>query len=180
MHGTAPRRRSIGTRLAVVAGMGAAVLLTAPGTAVAADPVTPLVSCVTPVQDGWWTAVFGYRNATSTTQRQPIGGDNDFDPDRFNGPQAETFEPGTHHGVFTVRVPSSYSSIQWGLYDSRVSAYRTGSTACPAAIALPADGNGLGPLIASMAAGLVAAGLLYGSRRRQRRAAQETPAPSMG
>ena len=175
MNRTAPRR-SIGTRLVVTAGVGAAVVLATPGTAAATDPVVPLVSCVTAVENGYWTAVFGYTNRTSVTQRQPIGYDNDFDPDRFNGPQAETFQPGTHNGVFSVRVPSAYSSIEWELYDTRVTARRDSSTACPPSTALPADGNGLGTTMVFLGAGAAAAVSMQVARRRRRRSA----APSMG
>ncbi|RBY84250.1 hypothetical protein DQ240_15550 [Blastococcus sp. TF02A-26] len=160
--------------------IGAAVVLATPGAAAAADPVAPLVSCVTAVQDGYWTAIFGYTNSTSVTQSQPVGGDNDFDPDLFNGAQVETFAPGTHHAVFTVRVPSAYSSIQWELYDSRVTAYRTGSTACPSSTQLPADGNGWGWAMGLGGSAVLGAGALVVEAWHRRRGTAGTAPPSMG
>ncbi|SFT36096.1 hypothetical protein SAMN05660657_00415 [Geodermatophilus amargosae] len=174
MAGSTRRARpSLRTRLAVTAGIGAAVVLATPGPAMATgDPLTPTVTCVQQAPNGSWTAVFGYTNTSSSALTVRRGGDNDFDPDRFNGPQIETFRPGAYQGAFSVSVPSGYSSIQWELGDRRVTAYRDRSTPCPASTELPADGNGLGIVIALAASGAVAGGSMWlAQRRTQHRAA---------
>ena len=55
------------------------------------------------------------------------------------------------------------------LGDRRVTAYRDRSTACPSSTELPADGNGLGIVIALAAAGAVAGGSLWLAQRRAAR-----------
>jgi hypothetical protein len=179
---TARRRPPLGARLAVVAGVGAAVVLATPGPATADtdDALTPTVTCVRSVENGSWTAVFGYTNSSSRTITLRRGGDNDFDPDRYNGPQIETFAPGTHQGAFSVLVPSRDSDIEWELGDRRVTAHRDRSTRCPSSTELPADGNGMGVVIALAAAGAVGGTSVYVSRRRRERGAQVTGAPSAG
>jgi hypothetical protein len=170
-------RPSRWTRLTVTAGVGAAVVLATPGPAMATvDPLTPTVTCVQPVRNGSWTAVFGYTNTSSSTITVRRGGDNDFDPDRFNGPQIETFPSGAYRGSFSVGVPSAYSSIQWELGDRRVTAYRDRSTPCPSSTELPADGNGLGIVIALAASGAVAGGSMWLAQRRRQQRAALTPA----
>ncbi|MGY1705853.1 hypothetical protein ACI79C_14905 [Geodermatophilus sp. SYSU D00697] len=170
--GETQRWPAIRMRLTASAAVGAALVLATPGTANATDPsVVALVSCVMPVQDGQWTAVFGYDNTTSVTRRAQVGtSDNRFDPDRFDGSQVDTFSPGTHQGAFSVRVPSSYASIEWRLFESRVIARRDGSNACPRTTEMPADGNGTGTAVAFGAAGVAAA--LYRFRRRSARLAE--------
>jgi len=176
MTGSTRRRRpSLGRRLAVTTGVGAAVVLATPGAASAdIDPLTPTVTCVQPLQNGTWTAVFGYTNTSSSTITVRRGGDNDFDPDRANGPQIETFRPGTYQGSFSVSVPSAYSSIQWELGDRRVTASRDRSTRCPSSTELPADGNGLGIVLVLAASGAVAGGSMWLAQRRRRGSAAAT------
>ncbi len=58
--GTGRRRAPRATRLLTVAGVALAVVLGTPGPASAHYGwVKPLVTCVTPVSSGSWTAVFG-------------------------------------------------------------------------------------------------------------------------
>ncbi|SDC43503.1 hypothetical protein SAMN05660690_1427 [Geodermatophilus telluris] len=162
------RRPSLGTRLAVTAAAGAVVVLGTPGVGSAAGgPMKPLVTCVLPVQDGSWTAVFGYENPTPLTWDESRGFDNELTPAALDGPQVTSFAPGTHHGAFSVRVPASTPSVEWQVHSRSVTASRDGSTRCPSETELPADGNGLGAPMVLAAAGLVGAASLAVSRRRR-------------
>ena len=174
MGGNTGRRASLGTRLAVVAGVGAAAVLGTPGVASAHYGETS-VTCVMPVQNGSWTAVFGYTNNTSSTGSVPVGRYNDMTPDQFDGRQVTTFERGSHPGAFSVRVPSSISSVSWQVLGTTATANVNTSTRCPAGTPLPADGNGLGMVIALAASGAVAGGSMWAAQRRRARVA---PAPA--
>ena len=177
MAGRTRRRRTpLGARLAVVAGIALSVVLLTPGAASAHYGwIQPVVTCVTPVQNGSWTAVFGYTNTTSATVTVGRGGLNDMTPDRFDGEQVTRFSPGTRQGVFSVRVPASITTVQWQVYGVYGIARRDGSTRCPSSTELPADGNGMGVVIALAAAGAVGGTSVYVSRRRRDRG---TPAPA--
>ncbi|MGY1716175.1 hypothetical protein ACI78R_17055 [Geodermatophilus sp. SYSU D01106] len=174
MRGNTGRRASLGTRLAVVAGVGAAAVLATPGVASAHYGETS-VTCVIPAQNGTWTAVFGYRNDTGYTGSLPVGRYNDMSPDQFDGRQVTTFAPGNHPGAFQVQVPASVSSVSWTVLGTTATAKKDGSTRCPSGTPLPADGNGLGMVIALAASGAVAGGSMWAAQRRRARVA-EAPA----
>ncbi len=170
-------RRSLGTRLAVTAAAGAVVVLGTPGVGTAAGgPMKPLVTCVFPVQDGYWTAVFGYTNPTPRTWDEARGFDNDLTPAVLDGAQVTSFAPGTHQGAFSVRVPASVPSVEWRVHSRQATASLDGSTRCPASTELPADGNGLGTPMVLVAAGVVGAVSIAVSRRRRPDPAGASPA----
>ena len=100
---------------------------------------------------------------------------NDMSPDQFDGTQVTRFAPGPHPGAFSVRVPASVSGVRWPILGTTVTADRTSSTRCPSSTELPADGNGMGVVIALAAAGAVGGTSVYVSRRRRDRG---TPAPA--
>ncbi|WP_369259274.1 hypothetical protein [Geodermatophilus amargosae] len=177
MAGRTPRRRApLGTRLAVVTGIALSVVLVTPGAASAHYGwIQPEVTCVTPVQNGSWTAVFGYRNTTSATLTVGRGSLNDMTPDRFDGTQVTRFSPGTRQGAFSVQVPASITTVQWQVYGEYGIARRDSGTRCPSSTELPADGNGMGVVIALAAAGAVGGTSVYVSRRRRDRG---TPVPT--
>ena len=169
-------RPSLVTRLAVTAGVGAAAVLATPGVA-SAHYGQVSVTCVMSVQGGYCTAVFGYRNVTGRTGTLERGPYNDMSPDQFDGAQVTTFDPGNHPGAFSVRVPASTSSVRWQVLGTTATASRDTSTRCPSGTPLPADGNGLGMVIALAASGAVAGGSMWVARRR-RETAPDTAAAS--
>jgi hypothetical protein len=154
--------------LPVVAGI--AVCLS-PGVA-AADPadgltpghgtVTPFVDCVRTGSDGAFTAVLGYRNDGTATEHAR-GVENVLAPSRYDGGQPTKFDSGTHHGVFTV--PAVGGSVSWTL-DGTTVVVSDSSPACPPGSELPADGNGTGPTIALVGAGVVGVLAVWRARRR--------------
>ncbi|MGY1732675.1 hypothetical protein ACI798_14255 [Geodermatophilus sp. SYSU D01045] len=177
MAGRTRRRRApLGARLAVTAGVGAAAVLATPGMA-SAHYGSVSVTCVTPVQDGYWNVVFGYTNTTGTTATVQRGQYNDVSPDRFDGAQPTRFTPGLHPGAFSVRVPASVSSVRWQVLGTTATAGRDSGTRCPSSTPLPADGNGMGIVIALAAAGAVGGTSVVVSRRRRDRG---TPEPVAG
>jgi hypothetical protein len=148
-------------------------VLLAPGVASAAPPdgltpghgqVTPLLDCVRVEGAGTFSAVLGYENSGTATEHL-LGAENRISPAQYDGGQPTKFPSGTHHGVVTVRVTGS--SASWTLDGTTVS-FTASSPACPPSAALPADGNGTGPVIAALVAGTVGAIALQ--RRGRRRA----------
>lgn len=157
-------------RWAAVPAVLAGVLL-APGVASAAPAdgltpghgqVTPLLDCVRAEGAGAFSAVLGYDNSGTATEHL-VGPENHISPAQYDGGQPTKFTSGTHHGVVTVRVTGSSGS--WTLDGTTVS-FTAGSPACPPSAALPADGNGTGPVIAVLVAGTVGVVALMRHGRR--------------
>jgi hypothetical protein len=159
-----PARAAL-TRAALVALIAVVGLLALPGTASAKGTVVPLLDCVVVNRDGSWTAVFGYRNTSSSPVSIPRGAQNKVTPVRYGTPQPTTFEPGTHHGAFTVPV-SRGAGPMWHLDGTNLAARLGSATACPPSTELPEEGNGTGPAIALVAAGVVGAVVVQRARRR--------------
>ncbi|MGY1831111.1 hypothetical protein ACI8AA_11890 [Geodermatophilus sp. SYSU D01180] len=136
-----------------------------------------VITCVTPVQNGYWNAVLGYTNTTSTTATVQRGPYNDMSPDRFDGAQPTQFTPGAHPGAFSVPVPASVGTVRWQVLGMTATAGRDSSTRCPASTPLPADGNGMGIVLTLAAADAVGGASVVVSRRRRDRG---TPAPAAG
>ena len=158
------------TRWASVLVLLAGVLL-APGVASAAPPdgltpghghVTPLLDCVRAEGAGTFAAVLGYDNSGTATEHL-LGAANRISPAEYDGGQPTKFTSGVHHGVVTVRVTGS--SASWTLDGTTVS-FTASSPACPPSAALPADGNGTGPIIAVLVAGTVGVVALLRHGRR--------------
>jgi hypothetical protein len=162
---TVRRARAALTRAALVALVAVVGLLALPGTASAKGTVVPLLDCVVVGRDGSWTAVFGYRNTSSSPVRIPTGAQNKVTPVTYGTPQPTTFEPGTRHGVFTVAVPRGAGPM-WHLDGTNLAARLGTATTCPPSTELPAEGNGTGPVIALVGAGLVGAVVVQRARRR--------------
>jgi hypothetical protein len=170
MRTSRPRRLAARAVPAVLA--AAAALTTAAGPALA-DPadgltpghgqLTPLLDCVTRSGSGF-TAVLGYANSGTATEHAR-GADNAISPAALDGAQPTKFSSGTHHGVFAVTVTGS--SATWTLEGTTLVIGPT-SAACPPGTELPAEGNGTGPVLALVAAGLL--GGLVVARARSRTA----------
>jgi hypothetical protein len=162
---TVRRARAALTRAALVAIIAVVGLLAVPGTASAQGTVVPLLDCVVVHRDGSWAAVFGYRNTSSSRVDIPKGAQNKVTPVTYGTPQPTTFEPGTRHGVFTVAVPRGAGPM-WHLDGTNLAARLGTATTCPPSTELPAEGNGTGPVIALVGAGLVGAVVVQRARRR--------------
>jgi hypothetical protein len=162
---TVRQLRSRATRAALVALIVVAGLLALPGTASAKGTVVPLLDCVVANRDGSWTAVFGYQNTAGSPVRIPTGARNKVTPVPYGSPQPTTFEPGTHHGAFTVTVARGGGPM-WHLDGTNLAARLDPATACPPSTELPEEGNGTGPAIALVVAGLVGAVGVQRARRR--------------
>jgi hypothetical protein len=159
--------------VAVVAAVG---LLAAPGTASAAPtaastgPVTPLLDCVIKHQNtSGWTAVLGYANSSKGPVSYAVGPDNVLTPAQRNGEQPTRFQAGSHPGDFTVEFQTG-NSVTWTVAGQSVTATMYSKT-CPSSTELPEDGNGTGPAIALVAAGVVGAVAVQRVRRRASAAA---------
>jgi hypothetical protein len=166
----ARRVRAGVARVALVAVIAVVGLLAAPGTASAAGKVDPVVDCYVANQDGSRTFVVGYTNNFKNGWQVPLGNKNALYPTRLHGQQPTTFQAGTVHAAFTMTVTAAElrAGSGWVLDGSGVdfaAAARTGSV-CPASTELPEEGNGTGPAIALLGAGLV--GGLAVRRARQR------------
>jgi hypothetical protein len=101
-------------------------------------------------------------------------------PTRFDGQQPTTFASGTKHGAYTVTMtPAEYMGGSNWYLDGKFAffgwAWSTGVPTCPASTELPEDGNGTGPAIALVLAGVVGAVAVHRVRRRALAAA---PAPA--
>ena len=154
-------------RAALVAVIALVGLLALPATASAKGTVVPLLDCVVTNRDGSWTAVFGYRNTSSSTVTIPVGARNKVTPATYGAPQPTTFRPGTHHGTFTVPVTRGGGPM-WHLDGTNLAARVGSARACPPSTELPEEGNGTGPAIALTAAGLVGGVMVHRANRRAR------------
>jgi hypothetical protein len=162
-------------RLAAVGALVALSLVGIPGTASAAGTVSPLLDCVVQNSNGTFTAVLGYSNTTGRTQTIGYGYNNAITPSKYDRVQPTTFYSGTYHGVFkvTVTMPDVYySNPSWRLNGDTIDYTDVTSNSCPPPTQMPSVGNGAGPAIGLLVAGLVGAVLV---RRYVRRAGREVP-----
>jgi hypothetical protein len=158
------------SRAAVVVAGAVVALGAAPGTASAAGEITPTFSCVIKHENTWgWTAVLGYDNSSRYTVVYPVGPGNVLTPVERNGEQPTRFEAGSHPGVLTVEFQTG-NSVTWTVGGRSVTATMNDKT-CPSATELPEEGNGTGPAIALVAAGVVGAVAVQRVRRRAQAAA---------
>jgi hypothetical protein len=178
-------------RLAVRAVLGAAaaglVMVATPGSAsatttgigtVPTNTITPILECITKGTDGSLTALLGYTNASKSTQTLKVGTLNQLAPSRANGSQPTSFQPGTHHGVFSVKLSKSeYMGGDYWYVDGNFAyfgwAWTQNGPFCSAATELPATGNGTGIAIALLVAGAVGVLVVHGVVRRAGRPAAE-------
>jgi hypothetical protein len=166
-----PRGRVGLARAALVAVIGLVALLAAPGAASATStPVTVLFDCVQKLHgQAGWIALFGYSNMSSSQVSYPIGPANVVQPAESNGDQPTTFEPGTHRGVFALPFKTGNSAV-WTISGRSVTATMNSKT-CPPSTELPEDGNGTGPAIVLVGAGVIGAVAVHRARRRASAAA---------
>ncbi|MGY1744131.1 hypothetical protein [Blastococcus sp. SYSU D00695] len=177
---TGARIRARLARLAAIGVIAALGLVSTPGTASAAGTVTPVVDCYRDNGDGTFWVVLGYKN-TGDSRNIARGASNQVYPTRLQGQQPAGFAGGTVHGAWTVKL--TYQEIfaqnaRWVLDGTTLqySQYVQYATVCPPTTQLPADGNGMGTVMALGGAGVVGALLLVRSRRRADRAAAGTAA----
>ena len=161
---TAWRARARAPRAALVAVVAVMGLLAWPGTASAAGEVVPVLNCTKPAAGGGFTAVVGYDNPTGQTVTIPYGKQNRIVAGQYDGAQPTVFEVGRHDGAFTVTITSS--SATWTLGRTLLLLKPSEAPACPASTELPEEGNGTGPAIALVVAGLVGGVMVQRARRR--------------
>jgi hypothetical protein len=168
--GRGPRgpRRRIAARLAAVGALTALSLLGAPGAASAAGTVTPLLDCVVTNSNGTLTEIFGYANTTGQAQSFAYGYNNVITPARFDRVQPTTYYSGTYHGVFKVTV-SLFDFLflpSWRLNGDTIDFTDLTGSSCPPATAMPSEGNGTGPALGLLAAGVFGAVVVRRAVRR--------------
>jgi hypothetical protein len=177
MNGRSSRRaRARLTRAALVAVVAFLALVAVPGTASAGNNgVTPFLDCLRQNPNGSYTAVLGYTNTSRTAVTIPRGTWNKISPSKYDGPQPTVFEPGTKHGAVTVTISKNeyMGGPYWWLdgefvYWGWAWTHDGGAATCPSSTELPEEGNGTGPAIALLAAGLVGAVLVQRANRRAR------------
>jgi hypothetical protein len=168
----ARRLRARASRAALVAVIGLVGLVASPGTASAAATYTvePVLNCYKENSNKSWTVVVGYVNASSSTVTIPRGADNQAAPSKFASLPPTSFEPGTVNGAFATTVSQAdlNAGARWVL-DGFTLDYRAAAGAsrvCPASTELPEEGNGTGPAIGLVAAGVVGAALVHRARKR--------------
>jgi hypothetical protein len=160
----APRGRARLAHAAMVPVIATVGLLGAPGTASAAGTVTPVLNCTTPAAGGGFTAVVGYDNTTGETVTIPYGKQNRIVSGQYDGAQPTVFAAGRNDGAFSVTITSS--SATWTLSGQQLLLKPSQASACPASTELPEDGNGTGPAIGLVLAGVVGAIAVNRFRRR--------------
>ena len=162
-------RRRTAVRVGVAGLAAATAVLASPGSALAAGTIAPLLDCWS-VSGSTTTLVLGYSNTKSKAAVYDVGGSsNHWSPSRYDGPQPDTLEVGTHHGAFSVRMDAAdVPTATWTLGSTTldVSDAMAATGSCPPGTALPADGNGTGGVLALAAAAGVGLVVLHRARRR--------------
>ncbi len=92
------------------------------------QPVTPTLSCVSPIGNGQYRAHFGYQNPNGTPIEVAVGERNGFTPDPVNRNQPQVFQTGSPTNAFEVVFGGE--TITWALTGQSVSA-SSSSTPCP-------------------------------------------------
>jgi len=176
------RARARLARAALVAVVALLALVVAPGTASAVGEVIPVLNCTKPAAGGGFTAVVGYDNPTGQDVTIPYGKQNRIVSGQYDGLQPTVFRAGRHDGAFSVTITNT--SATWTLGRTLLLMKPSEAPACPSSTELPEEGNGTGPAIALVAAGLVGAVLVRRTKRRvralaaERDRAQPLPPPS--
>jgi hypothetical protein len=149
---------------AVAAAVLAVPLAAAPASAAVVLP-QPTVDCVI-VSGNWYLVVLGYRNATAQTVSVPVGSRNRLRPAGIDGRQPTTFQPGWHPGALLTPPLPVTESVSWTIGTSTVTA-TAGSPRCGPQVSLPAEGNGIGPVLVLV--GSVLLSVAVGAVRKRRR-----------
>ncbi len=177
MNGRSPAVRRARARLARAALVAVVVLVglvAGPGPASAgSNGVTPILDCLRQNPNGSYTAVLGYTNTSRTAVTIPRGTWNRISPATYDGPQPTVFQPGTRHGAVTVTISKSeyMGGPYWWLdgefvYWGWAWTHDGSAATCPSSTELPVEGNGTGPVIALLAAGLVGGVAVQRARRQ--------------
>ncbi|WNV75136.1 hypothetical protein [Geodermatophilus sp. DSM 44513] len=174
----ARRLRASVTQLALVTVLAGAVLAATPGTAEARGQVQPTLDCARANPDGTHTVVFGYTNKTAQSVTIRVGRENKITPKRHDGKQPTTFAAGEQRGAYSITVNAKEwrHGASWALDGHTVSVGPNGvyggssskATTCPSSTELPEEGNGTGPAIVLVLAGVVGGVAVHRVNRRAR------------
>ncbi|WP_436530932.1 hypothetical protein [Actinoplanes sp. HUAS TT8] len=131
---------------------------------------TPTCDCVLQnSKSGTYRAVFGYTSTAGSAGTIAAGDNNQV---LLSGSTRSTvadvttrFEPGTHKATFATGWLSKDTSATWTVGGKTVTANWSKPT-CGSDVSLPAGGNGTGPLIALIMAGVIAAFVFWRKRRK--------------
>ncbi|MBW6439241.1 hypothetical protein KZ829_36515 [Actinoplanes hulinensis] len=131
---------------------------------------TPTCDCV--VKDsgsGKYRAVFGYVSNASANGTIAAGDNNrlalDGGTTSTDAKVTTVFQPGTHKASFTTGWVTKETSVTWKVGGKEVTANWKRPT-CGNDVSLPAGGNGFGPILAFLAAGVVAGAVTVWRKRR--------------
>jgi hypothetical protein len=95
--------------------------------------------------DGSFRAIFGYSNAGPATT-VPVGRYNWLFPDELNGLQPTAFATGSRTTAFATPFLPKDSIVAWTVQDRVTFAYWR-IAECGPGVTLPAEGNGIGPVV---------------------------------
>ncbi|WP_328478231.1 hypothetical protein OHA21_26640 [Actinoplanes sp. NBC_00393] len=130
---------------------------------------TPTCDCV--VQDtknNTYRAVFGYVNTSKTPGKIDAGSNNKLEfsgSGKTDGSVTTRFEPGTHKASFSTGWIAKDTKVTWTVGGKTVTATWNKPT-CGRDVSLPAGGNGSGPIVALLFAGLIGGGVFFWRKRR--------------
>ena len=161
--------------VALVAAVAAALFLNSGPAAATWQTLSGSPTCDCIVKDsstGKYRAVFGYVNNTGSTGRIAAGDNNKVEltggSSSTEAKVTTTFAPGTHKAAFATGWVSKDTRITWTVGGKTVAAHWNRPT-CGNDVSLPAGGNGFGPILAFLAAGVIAAFVAVVRKRRAAR-----------
>ncbi|SFE38959.1 hypothetical protein SAMN05421541_101509 [Actinoplanes philippinensis] len=170
----ARRRRTVvaAGAVALVAAITTALFLKTGPSAATWQTLSGSPTCDCIVKDsstGRYRAVFGYVSDASGPGTIAAGANNRL---VFSGGTTSTdatvaarFSPGTHRAAFATGWVSRDTRVTWQVGGKSVAAYWN-RPACGDDVSLPTGGNGFGPILGFLAAGVIAA-VVAGRRRRR-------------
>jgi hypothetical protein len=161
----APVRGRHAVLAAIAAGTVMAGGIALPAAPAAAAPSGPTLDCIVR-SGGTYRAVFGYDNDTPDTLTVETGPDNTMSPDSLDGIQTTTFAPGHHRAAFATPPIKVNTDVSWTVLGTTVTATFK-SAHCGPEVTLPAEGNGIGPVVVLGGSVLLSLGSLYLRQRRQ-------------
>ncbi|SDY68666.1 hypothetical protein SAMN05444365_103122 [Micromonospora pattaloongensis] len=163
-----PRPRRILRAAAAMLGAITAVLVLGATPAAATWDNLPgriTMDCVVAGEKNTYRAVFGYDNNTRYSGTIPVGRYNFITPKQFDGIQTTNFAPGAHRASFATPPIARGQRVTWTVGWLSVTA-DANSRKCGPEVQLPAEGNGLAPVL--VLAGSVIAALIGIRARRWR------------
>jgi hypothetical protein len=126
------------------------------------------MDCIVSGGNGTYRAVFGYDNYTEYTAIVAIGPYNTMNPASLNGIQPTRFTPGEHRAAFATPSVPDAQPVSWSILGLTVTATSKSAT-CGPTVSLPADGNGVGPVLVLVASVGLSMGMFYVRQWRHRR-----------